>query len=112
MSLLPAILQPDDGRLDRDNQIAGGEAVVVFYDFPLTSIHPQAYAAARAARCAKRTRRISFWDMHDQLFETLGQWSVSLIHPVHSSTMPSRSVWTPRRSRRAMRVMLIRPKWF
>lgn len=60
-----------------DNQIAGGEAVVVFYDFPLTSIHPQAYAAARAARCASEQGASAFWDMHDQLFETLGQWSVS-----------------------------------
>ena len=35
-----------------ENQIAGGEVVMVFYDFPLNAIHPQAAAAANAARCA------------------------------------------------------------
>lgn len=60
-----------------DNQITAGEAVLVFYDFPLTNIHPQAYAAARAARCAGEQGVLAYWDMHDQLFETLGEWSVS-----------------------------------
>jgi protein-disulfide isomerase len=41
--------------LDR-NQIADGEVLLIYYDFPLESIHPQAFAAANAARCAGRTR--------------------------------------------------------
>ena len=31
-----------------ENQIADGQVVLVFHDFPLTSIHPQAAAAANA----------------------------------------------------------------
>ena len=34
-----------------NNQIANGEVLLVFYDFPL-NIHPQAEVAANAARCA------------------------------------------------------------
>jgi protein-disulfide isomerase len=60
-----------------DNQIANGDAVLVFNDFPLTSIHPQAFAASRAARCAGEQGAVAYWDMHDQLFDTLGQWAVS-----------------------------------
>jgi protein-disulfide isomerase len=58
-----------------DNQITTGEAVLVYYDFPLNSIHPQAAAAANAARCAGDQGAAAFWDMHDRLFQTAGNWS-------------------------------------
>lgn len=58
-----------------ENQIAGGEAVMIFYDFPLTSIHPQAAAAANAARCAGEGGAAAYWAMHDRLFEDIGEWS-------------------------------------
>ncbi len=35
-----------------ENQIAAGEVVLVFYDFPLKRIHPQAETAHVAAHCA------------------------------------------------------------
>lgn len=60
-----------------DNQIAAGEATIVFYDFPLTNIHPQAVAAARAARCAGEQGANAYWAMHDALFDNLGQWGLS-----------------------------------
>ena len=39
---------------------------MVFRDFPLTHIHAQAFAAARAARCAGEQKR--YWEYHDILF--------------------------------------------
>ena len=58
-----------------ENQIAGGEAVFIFYDFPLTAIHPQATAAANAARCAGEEGAAAYWAMHDRLFATIDEWA-------------------------------------
>lgn len=49
-----------------------GRAKFVFYDFPL-SIHPNAFLAARAARCAEDQGK--FWEYHDHLYQTQSQWS-------------------------------------
>ncbi|MFN2189225.1 MAG: DsbA family protein [Candidatus Promineifilaceae bacterium] len=62
------------GQLD-DNQISEGDAVLVFYDFPLNRIHPQAAPAARAARCAAEQGAANFWLMHDVLFENVAAWT-------------------------------------
>lgn len=58
-----------------ENQIAAGDVLLVFYDFPLNSIHPQAAAAANAARCAGESGAADFWAMHDRLFADIGEWS-------------------------------------
>lgn len=58
-----------------ENQIAGGEVLMVFYDFPLESIHPQAAAAANAARCAGDQGAAAYWAMHDRLFGSIEEWS-------------------------------------
>jgi protein-disulfide isomerase len=58
-----------------ENQIAGGEVVMVFYDFPLTRIHPQARAAHLAAHCAAEEGAATFWAMHDLLFESIDEWA-------------------------------------
>lgn len=58
-----------------ENQIANGEVVMVFYDFPLNSIHPQAAAAANAARCAGEGGAAAYWAMHDHLFTDIAEWS-------------------------------------
>lgn len=55
--------------------IDSGYARLTFYDFPLTSIHPHAVLAARAARCAGDQGR--YWDYHDVLFGRQGEWSAS-----------------------------------
>ena len=57
------------------NQVANGEVVIVFYDFPLNTIHPQAAAAANAARCAGESGAAAYWAMHDRLFVDIAEWS-------------------------------------
>lgn len=56
-------------------EIAAGEAVIVFYDFPLESIHPQAFIASLAARCVGEQSPAAYWEMHDLLFQTVPSWS-------------------------------------
>jgi protein-disulfide isomerase len=48
-----------------------GKIRIVYRDFPLTSIHPNAMPAAEAAQCANEQNQ--FWPFHDKLFggETL-----------------------------------------
>ncbi|HEX6385068.1 MAG TPA: thioredoxin domain-containing protein [Anaerolineae bacterium] len=67
------------------NEIASGEVVLVYYDFPLTNIHPQATAAANAARCAGEHGAAAYWAMHDLLFANPGQWSVQDANAVFST---------------------------
>lgn len=52
-----------------------GEAEFVFYDFPLISIHPNAFLAARAARCAGDQG--GFWEYHDLLFRNQVRWATA-----------------------------------
>ncbi len=50
----------------RVEQQLGGNLRFAFRHFPLTGIHPHAFAAAAAAEAAGRQDR--FWDMHELLF--------------------------------------------
>lgn len=49
-----------------------GKVRFVFRHFPLTQIHPNAFAAARAAEAAGKQGK--FFEMHDKLFETQQIW--------------------------------------
>ncbi len=62
---LPAIIS---------NDIADGNVLFIYRDYPL-SIHAQAPAAANAARCAGEQGAAAYWQMHDSIFESLGEWS-------------------------------------
>lgn len=44
-----------------------------FRNLPLTSLHPNAFAAARAAEAAGLQGK--FWEMHDQLYTNQSAWS-------------------------------------
>jgi protein-disulfide isomerase len=44
----------------------GDKVRVVWKDFPLTQIHPQAFVAAQAGNCAREQGK--FWEYHDRLF--------------------------------------------
>ncbi|HWR00154.1 MAG TPA: thioredoxin domain-containing protein [Candidatus Methylomirabilis sp.] len=46
---------------------------IVWDDFPLSSIHRNARAAANAARCAEEQGK--FWEMHDALYDFQTSWS-------------------------------------
>jgi protein-disulfide isomerase len=53
--------------------IATGKVRLVYINLPLTSVHPNAAAAARVAMCAARQNR--FWPMHDLLFRHQDGWA-------------------------------------
>ena len=67
-----------------DNQIANGEVLLIFYDFPL-NIHPQAPLAANAARCAGEQGAVAYWEMHDLLFANIGEWSHNRANTIFTS---------------------------
>lgn len=53
--------------------IATGKVRWIFINFPLTSIHPNAVAAAEFAMCAAREGK--FWPAHDLLFRRQEVWA-------------------------------------
>jgi protein-disulfide isomerase len=53
--------------------IATGKVRWVFVNFPLTSIHPNAVAAATVAYCA--ARQGAFWPVHDLLYTHQETWA-------------------------------------
>ena len=55
------------------NYVREGKASFVFYDFPLTGRHPNAFIAARAARCAGDQEK--YWEYHKQLFSSQSVWA-------------------------------------
>jgi protein-disulfide isomerase len=55
-----------------------GKVRWVFINLPLTSIHPNAMAAAEVAMCATRQGR--FWPLHDALYQHQDDWA-SLAQP-------------------------------
>ncbi len=56
-----------------DEYIEQGKVKLVFRDFPIQSIHPNALPAAVAAECANDQGK--FKDMHDILFDNQNQWN-------------------------------------
>jgi len=55
--------------------VESGRAKFVFYDFPLISIHPNAFLAARATRCA--ADQDVYWEFHETLFRNQARWSTA-----------------------------------
>jgi protein-disulfide isomerase len=56
-----------------DNEyVKTGKVRMAYLNFPLSSIHPNARAAAEAAMCASVQDK--FWQMHESLFDTQQRW--------------------------------------
>ena len=77
------LLPPVQGVLKRLMTAYHGQLKLVFRDFPLRQIHPEAQKAAEAAQCANDQGQ--FWPYHDRLFavtelgvEALRQYAVEL----------------------------------
>lgn len=51
----------------------GDQVQLVYNDFPLERVHPNAFQAAEAAQCAHRQGK--FWEFHDILFEEQPVWA-------------------------------------
>ncbi|MCE2506008.1 MAG: DsbA family protein [Nitrosopumilaceae archaeon] len=56
-----------------DQYIDQGKVKLVFRDFPIQSIHPNALPASVAAECADEQGK--FKEMHDMLFDNQNQWN-------------------------------------
>lgn len=63
--------------------------VFQFRNLPLTSIHPNAFAAARAAEAAGMQGK--YWEMHDLLYENQNSW-VSASQPLSTFDSYARSL--------------------
>lgn len=53
--------------------VESGRVNFIFYDFPLTTIHPHAFLAARSARCAGD--QDLYWEYHSEIFRNQSTWS-------------------------------------
>lgn len=60
--------------LDQAYEEFGDQISITFNDFPLTTIHQNAFAASEAAQCAHLQNK--FWEYHDVLYEEQTSWSV------------------------------------
>lgn len=63
--------------LKQVQQKYGDRVRIVWKDFPLTQIHPQAFDAARAGNCAQEQGK--FWEFHDQLFANQGALEIEAL---------------------------------
>ncbi len=69
--------------IDQD-YLQSGKIKYVFRDLPLESIHPLAFKAAEAARCAGEQGR--FWEMHDRLYQNQNALDVGSL-PFHAQAL-------------------------
>lgn len=60
--------------------IDGGQVNFKFFDFPLITIHPHAFLAARASRCADDQGM--YWEYHNSLFVNQRAWSMAPSAPL------------------------------
>jgi protein-disulfide isomerase len=60
-----------------ENHVMAGQVKVVFRDFPIVELHPNAPGAHIASQCVAEQGAVYFWGMHDRLFESQGEWGGS-----------------------------------
>lgn len=61
-----------------ESYVKTGQVRVIFRDFPLEELHPNAPAAHRASLCVAEQGAAQYWEMHAKLFQTQTEWSNSL----------------------------------
>ncbi len=66
-----------------EEYIEQGKVKLVFRDFPIQSIHPNALPASVAAECANEQNK--FKEMHDMLFDNQNEWSTQ--EPVNALSL-------------------------
>lgn len=60
-----------------DNFVRNGDLLVIFRDFPLEGLHPNAPAAHAATLCAAEQGAVAYWELHDEIFRTQNDWAGS-----------------------------------
>ncbi len=58
-----------------DEYILTGKLKLVFRDFPIAELHPNAPQGHQAAWCVGQEDPVAWWGMHDQLFSRQSEWS-------------------------------------
>jgi len=58
-----------------DEYILTGKLKLVFRDFPIASLHPNAPQGHQAAWCVGQEDPVAYWAMHDQLFFRQSEWN-------------------------------------
>lgn len=68
----------------RTAYVDNGRIGMAYYDYPILSVHPHAFLAARAARCAGDQNM--YWEMHDILYARQQEWSLDRSPPIERYT--------------------------
>jgi protein-disulfide isomerase len=58
-----------------DALVRTGQLRVVFRDFPIEQLHPNAFAAHIASLCVADQGAALYWEMHSRLFQTQKEWA-------------------------------------
>ncbi len=66
-----------------ESYVRNGQVRVVFRDFPLPQLHPNAPAAHVAALCVADQGAELYWQMHSRLFQTQAEWNQSTDAPAY-----------------------------
>lgn len=61
-----------------ESYVRTGKLRVIFRDFPIEELHPNAPAAHKASLCVAEQGIVEYWDMHNKLFQTQTEWSNSI----------------------------------
>ncbi|MCX6041795.1 MAG: thioredoxin domain-containing protein [Caldilinea sp.] len=61
-----------------ETYVRSGQLRVIFRDFPIESLHPNAPAAHTASLCVADQGAALYWEMHARLFQSQTEWSNAL----------------------------------